>query len=283
MNFPADGVAVNGDGTLTAGFGFFVAPLDRTGEPVWPQVKDQADNQLIEQVEFAPDNLLLARSANNRGEGGAFIHRADGRKWRLDAGAHSSGIGTARLSFDGSVLAVATGGAAIEPVVSVYELRDQVTFLRTNFSSDSVITGLALNSDGTRLVLATGLGLEIRSAGDGQLLHRVPMEIVNLEPDPLGRVVYVTTPADLRAVDMDGRVIWQNANFAPRRLAVSHNFLAAVTGTATISILAATGSHLGDATTLAPVRGIAMTREVDILIAASAEQRLQAWQLPAPL
>ncbi len=282
LNFPADGIAINRDGSLTAGFGFFVAPLDRGGEPLWAHVKDQADNQLIEQIDFTAGDLVLARSVNNRGEGGAFIHRADGRKWRLDAGPHSSGIGSARINFDGTVLAVATGGEALEPMVSIYELRDQVTFLRTSFGGDEPIGGLALSGDGTRVVLATGIGLEVRSASDGRLLHRVPMEIINLQPDPLGRFVYVTTPAALRAVGMDGRVIWQNPNFAPRRFVVSNNYLAAVTETSTISILSATGSHLGDATTLAPVRALAMAREADILIAASAEQRLQAWQLPSP-
>ena len=280
LNFPADGVAVSRDGSLTAGFGFFVAPLDRQGEPVWPHVKDQADNQLIEQIEFAADGLLLARSVNNRAEGGAFIHRADGRKWRLDAGPHSSGIGSARVSPDGSLLAIATGGESTGPAVSIYDLRDEVTFLRNSFSTEAPISGLALSGDGGRIVLATALGLEIRSAESGQLQHRVPMEIINIEPDPLGRIVYVTTPAALSAIGMDGQTIWQNLDLAPRRIAVSTNYLAAVTEAATIRVLAATGEHLGDATTLAPVRAIALAGDVDILIAASAEQRLQAWQLP---
>ena len=280
LNVPADGVAVNRDGSLTAGFGFFVAPLDRQGEPVWPHVKDQSDNQLIEQIEFAADSLLMARSANKRGEGGAFIHRADGRKWRLDAGPHSSGIGSARLSLDGSLLAIATGGESPVPAVSFYDLRDEVTFLRNSFTTDVPISGLALSGDGSRIVLATALALEIRATDDGRLLHRVPMEIINIEPDPLGRVVYVTTPAALSAIGMDGQTIWQNLDLAPRRIAASNNYLATVTEASTISVLTATGEHLGDATTLAPVRAIALAADVDILIAASAEQRLQAWQLP---
>ena len=280
LNFPADGVAVNRDGSLTAGFGFFVAPLDRQGEPVWPHVKDQADNQLIEQIEFAADSLLLARSANNRGEGGAFIHRADGRKWRLDAGPHSSGIGSARLSLDGSLLAIATGGASPGPAVSFYDLRDEVTFLRNSFTTQDPISDLALSGDGSRIVLATASALEIRDTQDGRLLHRVPLEVINIEPDPLGRFVYVTTPASLSAIGMDGQTIWRNLDLAPRRLAASNNYLATVTEASTISVLTATGEHLGDATTLAPVRAIALANDVDILIAASAEQRLQAWQLP---
>ena len=282
LNFPADGVAVNRDGSVTAGFGFFVAPLDRQGEPVWPHVKDQADNQLIEQIEFAADGLILARSVNNRGEGGAFIHRADGRKWRLDAGAQSGGIGSARISRDGRVLAIATGGEEAEPAVSVYELRNQVTFLRVGFGTDRPVIGLALSGEGSRIVLATGFGLEIREADDGRLLHRVPMEVINMEPDPLGRFVYVTTPAALSAVAMDGQTIWRNQDLAPRRLVVSNNYLAAVTEPATISVLTATGQHLGDATTLAPVRAVALADDADILVAASAEQRMQAWQLPGP-
>ena len=280
LNFPADGVAVSRDGLLTAGFGFFVAPLDRQGEPVWPHVKDQSDNQLIEQIEFAADGLLMARSANNRGEGGAFMHRADGRKWRLDAGPHSLGIGSARLSLDGSLLAIATGGASPGPVVSIYDLRDGVTFLRNSFTAEHPISDLALSGDGGRIVLATATALEIRSTGDGRLLHRVPMEIINMEPDPLGRIVYVTTPAALSAIGMDGQTIWQNLDLAPRRIAASNNYVATVTEASTISVLTATGEPLGDATTLAPVRAIALADDVDILIAASAEQRLQAWQLP---
>ncbi|MDE2862060.1 MAG: hypothetical protein OXL33_01240, partial [Chloroflexota bacterium] len=71
-----------------------------------------------------------------------------------------------------------------------------------------------------------------------------------------------------------------NLDLAPRRIAASNNYLATVTEASTISVLTATGEHLGDATTLAPVRAIALAADVDILIAASAEQRLQAWQLP---
>ena len=280
LNFPADGVAVSRDGSLTAGFGFFVAPLDRQGEPVWPHVKDQSDNQLIEQIEFAADSLLLARSVNNRGEGGAFIHRADGRKWRLDAGPYSSGIGSARLSINGSLLAIATGGESTGPAVSIYDLRDEVTFLRNSFNAEEPISDLALSGDGGRIVLATASALEIRAADDGRLLHRLPMEIINIEPDPLGRLVYVTTPASLSAIGMDGQTIWQNLELAPRRIAASNNYIATVTEASTISVLTATGEHLGDATTLAPVRAIALAGDVDILIAASAEQRLQAWQLP---
>lgn len=285
LNFPADGVAVSRDGLLTAGFGFFVAPLDRQGEPVWPHVKDQSDNQIVEQVEFAGASLLMARSANNRGEGGAFIHRADGHKWRLDAGPHSRGIGSARLSSDGSLMAIASGGASPGPAVSLYDVRvddlgDEITLLRNSFTAEHPISDLALSGDGSRIVLATSAALEIRSTADGRLLHRVPMEIINMEPDPLGRIVYVTTPAALSAIGMDGQTIWQNLDLAPRRIAASNNFVATVTEASTISVLTATGELLGDATTLAPVRAIALADDVDILIAASAEQRLQAWQLP---
>jgi hypothetical protein len=285
LNFPADGIAVNRDGSLTAGFGFFVAPLDRQGEPVWPHVKDQSDNQIVDQVEFAGDSLLLARSVNNRGEGGAFMHRTDGLKWRLDAGPHSRGIGSARLSLDGSLLAIATGGASPDHAVSFYQVRDddlgdEVTFLRNSFATQDPISDLALSGDGGRIVLSTGNALEIRSTADGRLLHRVPMEVVNMEPDPLGRIVYVTTPAALSAIGMDGQTIWQNLDLAPRRIAASNNYVATVTEASTISVLTSTGELLGDATTLAPVRAIALAEDVDILIAASAEQRLQAWQLP---
>ncbi len=280
LNFPADGVAIDSDGSTTVGYGFFLAPLDSTGEPLWSQIKDQPDNQIIESIAFADDGLMLVRTSNNRNEGGAFIHRQDGRRWRLDAGPYPDGVGSAKVSSAGSHLAVANFNPRQDPVVAIYGVEDQVTSEIAVFKASSPITALEISVDGSRVVMATEYGLEIYSARDGTLLYRAPLPILGLRIDPLGRIAYVSTPSGLKAYGLDGQLVWSNSDFAPLRFEVSANYLAAITAPTSVSVLTATGSHIGDATTLAPISAIAMARNADILYAASAEQRLQAWRLP---
>ncbi len=281
LNIPADGIAVNGDGTIAVGYGFFLAPLDDTGRPLWPQVKDQADNQIIEHIGFAAEDMMLARTTNNRGEGRAFIHRRDGRRWRLDAGSHSSGIGVSQLSADGSTLAVGTTGADVEQVVTVYQAGSGTTRTLVTFQPESSLVEMALSANGALVLLGTDKGLAIHESASGRLLHHIPLDVQAIRADPLGRVVYVSTTSGLKAFGFDGQLIWSNQNFAPSRFKVSANYLVAMTSPTTVSVLTATGIHVGDAGTLAPIREFALGRLADVLCVASAERLLQAWQLPA--
>lgn len=273
-NIPTSAIVVAPHGKALAITGFDIALL-QDGLPVW-QRPFRPDNQLIEDAVLSKNNFLAIRTSNASELGHVFAYTQEGLLW----GPTQDYIGAAAIDMD-----LDTGLLA---VASVKQEGNQVVLISQDgqlvqrFGTTGRIRRLFLALQGRLTVVDTTNGLEIYDNERGEFQRDIPFDYTVIAPNTSGRVFYLGSQKGVAAYNIDGSQLWFNDQVAPRSLLVSSNFVCALSSDTSISVIRANGEYVGEATTLASIRAAALVPETDLLVAASAERYVLAWQLPRP-
>ena len=272
-NIPTSGIAVSPDGGAVAVTGFDVVLL-RDGRPVW-QRPFRPDNQLLEDAALSRDGFLAVRSSNASELGHVFAYTGAGLLW----GPTQDYIGAAAIDMDPNTGLVAVG--------SVKQEGNQVVLISSDgqlvqrFGVTGRIRRIFLARDGQLTVVDTTAGLEIYDNERGEFQRDIPFDYTVVAPDTTGGIFYLGSQKGIAAYDLDGSQLWFNDQVAPRSLMVSADFVCGLSSDTSISVIRTDGEYLGEATTLASIRAAALAPATNLLVAASAERYVLAWQLPA--
>ena len=270
---PTSGIAVSPGGRTVAVTGFDVVLL-RDGLPVW-QRPFRPDNQLLEEAALSRNNFLAVRSSNASEIGHVFAYTSAGLLW----GPTQEYIGAADIDMDPNTGLVAVG--------SVNQEGNQVVLISPDgqlvqrFGVSGRIRGVFLARDGQLTIVDTAAGLEIYDNERGEFQRDIPFEFTVIAPDPTGTIFYLGSQKGLAAYNLDGAQLWFNDRVAPRSLMVSGDYVCGLSSDTSISVIQSDGVYIGEATTLASIRATALAPATNLLVAASAERYVLAWQLPA--
>ena len=270
---PTSGIAVSPGGGTVAVTGFDVVLL-RDGLPVW-QRPFRPDNQLLEEAALSRNNFLAVRSSNASEIGHVFAYTSAGLLW----GPTQEYIGAADIDMDPNTGLVAVG--------SVNQEGNQVVLISPDgqlvqrFGVSGRIRGVFLARDGQLTIVDTAAGLEIYDNERGEFQRDIPFEFTVIAPDPTGTIFYLGSQKGLAAYNLDGAQLWFNDRVAPRSLMVSGDYVCGLSSDTSISVIQSDGVYIGEATTLASIRATALAPATNLLVAASAERYVLAWQLPA--
>ena len=269
---PTSGLAASPGGGAVAVTGFDVALL-RDGRPVW-QRPFRPDNQLLEQAALARDMFLAVRSSNASELGQVFAYNDDGLFW----GPTQDYIGAAAIGMDPETGTVAVG--SVKQGVNQVIVIGRDGQLVQRFGVGGRIRRLFLLDGGRLTIVDTDSGVEIYENERGEFQRDIPFEYSVIAPDPSGSVLYLGSQKGLAAYNLEGSQIWFNDQVAPRTLMTSTGYVCGLSSDTSISVIQADGVYLGEATTLASIRAAALAAATDVLVAASAERYVLAWQLP---
>ncbi len=270
---PTSGIAVSPGGGAVAVTGFDIVLL-RDGLPVW-QRPFRPDNQLLEEAAISRDSFLAVRSSNASEIGHVFAYTSAGLLW----GPTQDYIGAAAIDMDPETGLVAVG--------SVKQDGNQVVLISPDgqlvqrFGVTRRIRGVFLALNGQLTVVDTADGLEIYENERGEFQRDIPFEFTVIAPDPTGTIFYLGSQKGLAAYNLDGAQLWFNDRVAPRSLMVSRDYVCGLSSDTSISVIQSDGVYIGEATTLASIRAAALASATNLLVAASAERYVLAWQLPA--
>ena len=269
---PTSGIAVSPGGGTVAVTGFDVVLL-RDGLPVW-QRPFRPDNQLLEKAALSRDNFLAVRSSNASEIGHVFAYTSAGLLW----GPTQEYIGAADIDMDPETGLVAVGSVKQEGNQVVLISPDGQLVQR--FGVSGRIRGVFLARNGQLTVVDTAAGLEIYDNERGEFQRDIPFEFTVIAPDPTGEIFYLGSPKGLAAYNLDGAQLWFNDRVAPRSLMVSEDYVCGLSSNTSISVIQSDGVYIGEATTLASIRATVLAPSTNLLVAASAERYVLAWQLP---
>ena len=270
---PTSSITVSPGGGTVAVTGFDVVLL-RDGLPVW-QRPFRPDNQLLEEVALSRDNFLAVRSSNASEIGHVFAYTSAGLLW----GPTQEYIGAADIDMDPETGLVAVGSVKQEGNQVVLISPDGQLVQR--FGVSGRIRGVLLARGGQLTVVDTAAGLEIYDNERGEFQRDIPFEFTVIAPDPTGEIFYLGSQKGLAAYNLDGAQIWFNDRVAPRSLMVSGDYVCGLSSDTSISVIQSDGVYIGEATTLASIRATTLAPATSLLVAASAERYVLAWQLPA--
>ena len=269
---PTSGIAVSPGGGTVAVTGFDVVLL-RDGLPVW-QRPFRPDNQLLEEAALSRDNFLAVRSSNASEIGHVFAYTSAGLLW----GPTQEYIGAADIDMDPETGLVAVGSVKQEGNQVVLISPDGQLVQR--FGVSGRIRGVFLARNGQLTVVDTAAGLEIYDNERGEFQRDIPFEFTVIAPDPTGEIFYLGSPKGLAAYNLDGAQLWFNDRVAPRSLMVSEDYVCGLSSNTSISVIQSDGVYIGEATTLASIRATVLAPSPNLLVAASADRYVLAWQLP---
>ena len=269
---PTSGVAVSPDGDAVAVTGFDVVLL-RDGRPVW-QRPFRPDNQLIEEAALSRDAFLAVRSSNASELGHVFAYTSAGLLW----GPTQDYIGAAAIDMDPATGLLAVGSVKQDGNQVVLISREGQLVQR--FGVSGRIRRVFLAHEGRLTVVDTATGLEIYDNDRGEFQRDIPFDYTVIAPDTTGTIFYLGSQKGIAAYNLDGDQLWFNDQVAPRSLMVSTDYVCGLSSDTSISVIRSNGSYLGEATTLASIRAAALAPATNLLVAASAERYVLAWQLP---
>jgi len=274
MRMPLARVSMQRHGELLAIHGFDVQLLDAVGNQVWPS-PFRPDNQLLEQALFDDDGArLVVRSTNASGVGRVFAFNRQGQVW----GPTKSYISAAWVDLDKRSGTVAVG--------SSNRGENQVVLIRPDgnleqrFGVDGDILQVIFTQEGDQVIALTSAGLQVFEAESANLRSQLRFPATDAARAPRDDILILAGEAGVGSFTLDGTEVWFAPRVRARAVYPMDDYVAALVDDMTITIIRSDGAVLGDATTLAPIRGIAVAPGLNRLFTVSAERQLQAWQLP---
>ena len=274
MRMPLARVSIQRHGELLAVHGFDVQLLDFAGNQVWPS-PFRPDNQLLEQALFDDDGTrLVVRSTNASGVGRVFAFNRQGQIW----GPTKSYISAASVDLDKRSGTVAVG--------SSNRGENQVVLIRPDgnleqrFGVDGDILQVIFTQEGDQVIALTSAGLQVFEAESANLRSQLRFPATAAARTPRDDILILAGEAGVGSFTLDGTEVWFAPRVRARAVYPMDDYVAALVDDMTITIIRSDGAVLGDATTLAAIRGVAVAPGLNRLFAVSAERQLQAWQLP---
>jgi hypothetical protein len=280
MRMPLARVSMQRHGEFLAVHGFDVQLLNAVGNQVWPSPY-RPDNQLLEQALFDDEGVrLVVRSTNASGEGRVFAFDRQGQAWvRGWGGEHTrSYISAASIDLDKRSGTVAVG--------SSNRGENQVVLIRPDgnleqrFGVDGDILQVIFTQEGDQVITLTSTGLQVFEAESANLRSQLRFPATAAARAPRDDILILAGEAGVGSFTLDGTEVWFAPRVRARAVYPMDDYVAALVDDMTITVIRSDGAVLGDATTLAAIRGVAVAPGLNRLFAVSAERQLQAWQLP---
>jgi len=274
LRVPLSRAAGSSDGELLAAHGFDLQLLDARGEPVWRSAS-RPDNQLLEDVVFAPDGRwLVARSTNASGVGHVFAFNRGGQLWGPTR-AYISAADVA-LNPDTGTVAVASSNQGENHIVLI----TPDGHLDQRFGVDGELHRVLFTQTGEHTVAVTNRSSQIFDSARGDLLWRIGYPSTAAARLPRTDTIVLAGPHGLGAFSVNGTELWRVPGLAVERLLVTDAYVVSQTSERTFAVHRADGSHLGQLVTSSDIRAVAAAPAANLLLTANAERAIEAWQLP---
>ncbi len=278
MRMPLARVSIQRHGEVLAVHGFDVQLLNAEGNQVWPAAF-RPDNQLLEQALFDEQgSRLVVRSTNASGVGRVFSFNRRGQVW----GPTKDYISAASIDLDEQTGIVAVG--------SSNRGENQVVLIRADgnleqrFGVGGDIEGdilqVIFTLAGDQIAVLTTAGLQVFESTTANPRSTLPFPATAAARTPRDDILVLAGDAGIGSFTLDGTEVWFAPGVRARAIYPMDDYVAALVDDTTITVIRADGAVLGDATTLAAIRGVAVAPGLNRLFAVSAERQLQAWQLP---
>lgn len=273
LRVPLSRAAVSSDGELLAAHGFDLQLLDARGEPVWRSAY-RPDNQLLEDVVFAPDgHWLVARSTNASGVGHVFAFNRGGQLWATQAYISAADVA---LNPDTGTVAVASSNQGENQIVLI----TPDGHLDQRFGVDGELHRVLFTQAGEHTVAVTNRSSQIFDSARGDLLWRIGYPSTAAARLPRADTIVLAGPHGLGAFSVNGTELWRVPGLAVERLLVTDAYVISQTSERTFAVHRADGSHLGQLVTSSDIRAVAAAPAANLLLTANAERAIEAWQLP---
>lgn len=274
LRVPLSRAAVSSDGQLLAAHGFDLQLLDAGGQPVW-RSPSRPDNQLLEDVVFAPDGRwLVARSTNASGVGHVFAFDRGGQLWGPTQ-AYISAADVA-LNPDTGTVAVASSNQGENHIVLITPDGN----LDQRFGVDGELHRVLFTQTGEHTVAVTDRSSQIFDSARGDLLWRIGYPATAAARLPRSDTIVLAGPHGLGAFSVNGTELWRVPGLAVERLLVTDAYVISQTSQRTFAVHRTDGSHLGQLVTSSDIRAVAAAPAANLLLTANAERAIEAWHLP---
>lgn len=274
VRMPLAQVSMHARGDLLAVHGFDVQLLDAEGYPIWPS-PFRPDNQLLEQAIFDDSGLrLVVRSTNASGLGRVFSFDQRGQVW----GPTKDYIAAAAVAFhdETGMVAVGSSNSGENQVVLIRPEGN----LEQRFGVNGEILDVMFTVAGDHVMLLTNEGVQIFEGASANPTSRLNFPATAAVRAPHENILTLAGETGIAAFTIDGAEVWYIPGLRAREVYAMDNYIAALVDDLTITVIRNDGVVLGDATTLAAIRGVCVASGLNRLFAISAERQLQAWQLP---
>ena len=273
LRVPLARAAVSDDGGLMAAHGFDLMLLDSEGEPIW-RSPARPDNQLLEDVVFAPDgNWLVARSTNASGQGHVFAFDRGGSRWGTQP--YISAAGVALNPRTGTV-AVASSKQGENQIVLITPQGN----LDQRFGVDGELHSVLFTSSGEHTVAVTSQSSQIFDSASGDLVWQIGYPSSAAIRMPRNDTIVLAGPNGLGAFSFTGNQLWQVPGLTVDRLLVTNSYVIAQVSERALVVIRSDGTQLGQLVTSSEIRAVAAAPAADLLLTANAERAIEAWQLP---
>jgi len=145
---------------------------------------------------------------------------------------------------------------------------------------DGDILQVIFTQEGDQVIVLTSAGLQVFEAESANLRSQLRFPATAAARAPRDDILYLAGEAGVGSFTLDGTEVWFAPRVRARAVYPMDDYVAALVDDMTITIIRSDGAVLGDATTLAAIRGVAVAPGLNRLFAVNAERQLQAWQLP---
>ena len=274
LGIPLARASVHPSGEPIAVHGFDLQLLNADGEPLWP-VPFRPDNQLLEQVLF--DSLgtrLVVRSTNASGLGHVFAFNQSGQEW----GPTREYIGAAWVDYHPATGTVGVGSSKLG--------ENQVVLIQPNgnldqrFGVEGNVFQVLFTRSGEETIALTSAGMQAFDSSTGDPLWHLRFPARTAARMPLSDTVVLGGEAGVGAFGADGREMWFLPGLVTEEVLTTRDYVVARVDESTLSIIRSDGTLLGQVATLAPIRSLAVAPGQNLVIAATTERNIQAWQPP---
>ena len=269
-------VSMQRHGELLAIHGFDVQLLDAVGNQVWPSPY-RPDNQLLEQALFDDGGTrLVVRSTNASGQGRVFAFNRQGQAWGGKGTRDYISAASIDLDKRSGTVAVGSSNRGENQVVLIRPDGN----LQQRFGVDGDILQVIFTQEGDQVITLTSSGLQVFEAESANLRSQLRFPATAAARATRDDILILAGEAGVGSFTLDGTEVWFTPRVRARAVYPMDDYVAALVDDMTITVIRSDGAVLGDATTLAAIRGVAVAPGLNRLFAVSAERQLQAWQLP---
>ncbi len=268
------GTSIHPTGSFIAVHGFDLMLMDRDGVPIWP-APIRPDNQLLEQVLFDEFGLRsVVRSTNASGLGHVFAFDRNGQLW----GPTKGYIAASSVDLHSASGTVAVGSSRLG--------ENQVILIRPDgnlhqrFGVGAQILQVLFTRDGDRTLAITADGVRAFDSDSGDSVAGIGFPASIAVRIPGTDTLVLSGEPGTGAFGIDGTEIWFNPGLRARRVLPTRDYVIALTGDSTATVIRSDGSLLGAVETLSPIRAITVAADRNMALVVTSERTLVAWQLP---